>query len=221
MSLGLSFVNTVRWSLSEPLRLALDCDGVVLDAAPRQCAVAAAAIEDLDATALDEARFWQLKREGATTRKALEDLGYDAAVVDRATAVWKQQIEDRRWTSLDPSLCGGATLKDLAGRYRLYLISARQRESELRKRLTDLHVADLFSEIIVVEPESAAAQKAAALSRIRPILFVGDTESDGEAARMAGVPFVAVASGQRSARFLRERGYDVVAGLDSVVHEWP
>jgi phosphoglycolate phosphatase-like HAD superfamily hydrolase len=50
------------------------------------------------------------------------------------------------------------------------------------------------------------AQKSKALESLKADIFIGDTETDHEAALLANVEFVAVASGQRCRKYLAAKG---------------
>jgi phosphoglycolate phosphatase-like HAD superfamily hydrolase len=65
---------------------------------------------------------------------------------------------------------------------------------------------------VVVAPAAASVEKAAALRQLGAAGLIGDTESDLEAARAAGVACELVSTGQRDAAFLREHGAAAVHG---------
>ncbi len=79
-------------------------------------------------------------------------------------------------------------------------------------------VSQLFTTGRVVDPGAAVVAKAAVLERLAPAGFIGDSDSDGEAAARAGIPFVAVATGQRSRSYLAQRGYVAARSLPAAVH---
>jgi phosphoglycolate phosphatase-like HAD superfamily hydrolase len=203
----------VRSSSSE--LLALDLDGTLIDPRPRQVAVAAALLEDRGAAPLDEDAFWDAKRAGATTGAALEVLGYPEPLPREVAAAWRERVEEPRWQRLDRPFQGvGELLADLrAGGWELALLTARRRPAGPVDLVRRLGWSDRIGETVVVDPARSSEEKAAWLREHAPRRFIGDTESDGEAARRAGVEFVAVATGQRSAEYLRERGFRVVPGL--------
>jgi phosphoglycolate phosphatase-like HAD superfamily hydrolase len=159
---------------------------------------------------LDEARFWRLKRAGATTREALASLGARAAVAERAARRWGERIESDEWLSRDRALPGVArSLESLRRSDRgVAVLTARRRAVGAARSLEAAGLDRLIDELIVVDPADAATAKARELRRLQALVFVGDTESDGEAARRADVPFAAVSTGQRSPGFLSARGYE-------------
>ena len=190
--------------------VAFDLDGTLVDAEPRQVRVAQhAAASDFDA-----ATFWSYKREGTTTFEALRQLGFDDGHADDIADAWRAHIEDPDWLKLDRAFDGTAeVLASVAGAgYRLAVITARSRPAGARQVL-DVNGLATLVDLIVVEPEAAVDAKAEALRDLEAVGFIGDTEADGAAAAAAGVPFVAVTTGQRSAAFLERLGYPTAASL--------
>jgi phosphoglycolate phosphatase len=202
--------------------VAVDLDGTVLDCRVRQVALAAELVREDGQPPLDEAAFWARKREGASTREALEALGVDEAASVRLAASWRAHVEDDGWLALDEVLPGAReALAALRGRgLRLMLVTARQRPEAVAAQLARLELTRLLGDVRCVDPAAAAERKAEVLRDEAAAAFVGDAESDAAAAERAGVPFVAVASGQRTPAFLRAHGCrTVVAGLAEAVDE--
>ena len=86
---------------------------------------------------------------------------------------------------------------------RTVIISARKNATLLEQELSYLGLFKYFSRIFVVKPQTGGTEKGAILQKICPDLYVGDTEMDAQAARMANVNFCGVATGQRNASFMR------------------
>lgn len=195
--------------------IALDLDGTLIDAGPRQIGVAGEALAALTGTNLDARRFWAAKREGATTRGALEALGHPPETAAAVAARWMDRIESDEWLCRDRALPGAAhALSALRSTGAvLIVLTARRRPDGARLSMASAGLDRLVDELSVVDPADAVAEKARALSAIRPIVFIGDSESDGAAASRAGVRFAAVATGQRSGEYLRARGYQPAASL--------
>ena len=203
--------------MAEGAALALDLDGTLLDAERRQCELAAAALRETGhAAAFDPTRFWALKREGATTREAFVSLGVEEWVGKRAAAYWALHVEAPGWLALDRPLPGAReALAWLRGHSVLVVVlTARQHPDRVRGEVERLGLRELVDDLLVVAPSAAVREKGAALARLAPRGYVGDSETDGAAARKAGVPFVAVTTGQRSPAFLHARGF---ATADSVL----
>jgi phosphoglycolate phosphatase-like HAD superfamily hydrolase len=92
-----------------------------------------------------------------------------------------------------------------AARVAIVLLTARTRPGAVNRQLRGLGILERVDALLVVDPTSAVSEKAAELRRVRACALIGDTESDAAAAAEAGVPFLAVGSGQRSPTFLLAR----------------
>jgi phosphoglycolate phosphatase-like HAD superfamily hydrolase len=204
--------------------IALDVDGTLLDCRVRQVAVARATAP----AAFDERAFWSAKRTGAATEAALIAAGLAQQAAHQAAGAWRAVIEDDEWLALDGLLPSALTALDAlaADRRPVALLTARRRREAVRRQLDRLGVLARVDALVVVDPVRPAAAKADHLRRLGARAFVGDTESDAAAAVRAGVPFVAVASGQRSRSFLEAQGIapvraDVGEAVAALVGAYP
>lgn len=94
-------------------------------------------------------------------------------------------------------------LERLRPKSRLFLLSARRDPDLFHRQIAALGLARLFDIIEVVKSGKDAAQrKAVRLRSHGAVCYVGDTESDMEAAQQAGCPMYVVSTGQRSRSFL-------------------
>lgn len=194
---------------------ALDLDGTLTDPRPRQVGALMALLDGPEAERVDGNRLWRLKRSGSTTREALVALGLTPARAEELAGRWVESVEDQRWLHLDRLLPGVPdTLRALArSDPPMVILTARRHEERARKQVASLGLLRWCAEVRVVPPDRAAAGKAAELTALECLGMVGDTESDAEAAGLAGVPFAAVSTGQRSGEFLGARGW---AAFDSL-----
>lgn len=184
--------------------LAIDLDGTLITCEPRQSAALRAAAKE-GAVDVDPAMVWRLKREGASTRMALLELGWEPQAAGQVAGIWSRIIELPGWLSLDRPFAETYSTLMVVRRsgWSLALVTARSRPEWLRWQLQRLGLTEFFDEVTVVPTGSEATQgKSRALARIAPAGFWGDTESDAEAARRAQVPFFPLSTGQRSAAFL-------------------
>jgi phosphoglycolate phosphatase-like HAD superfamily hydrolase len=184
--------------------LAFDFDGTIVDCRPRQLAALERA---LGAPPPDPDGFWAAKRAGRTTAEALRRLGLDDSRAEEVAARWVEIVEDDDLLGHDRPLPGAAEALRAARRAgrRLVLLTARRRAAAVGRQLAALGLYDHFDAVAVVPPAEAAPAKAQLLRAERAATFIGDTESDAAAARMAQVPFLAVTGGQRSADYLERR----------------
>ena len=178
--------------------LALDLDGTLIDARIRQAGVAAEVLAAVCGAELDQDAFWAAKRAGATTADALAALGFSSSVAASVARGWAERMESDDWLARDRALPGVVdALGSLDGS--VLVVTARRRASGAEISLGAAGLEGLVDDVVVVEPVRAAEAKAGVLVQRDARAFVGDTTSDGEAARRAGVPFVAVDTGQRTA----------------------
>lgn len=188
--------------------LALDLDGTLVDAEPRQVEAMWALLDaEPGLVALHRDEFWSRKRGGSTTREALMGLGVRGATAEKLSERWVESVEDPRWLGLDRLLPGvAAALAGLRedGEWPV-ILTARRHAGRVREQVEGLGLLRWCAEVRVVSPTEAAAAKAAELRALGARGMVGDTESDARAAALAGIPFAAVTTGQRSEEFLAAR----------------
>jgi len=204
-------------------RLALDLDGTLISCEPRQSAVLRA-VSAPHPVNVPPDTVWSLKRDGLNTRDALIQTGIDPTLATCIAHDWQRQIEDPVWLGLDTVLPGVestlARWKQLG--WQLVVLTARSRREWVRPQTTRLGLDRWIDAVEVVPPGDAAAHKAAFLRQHEFIGFIGDTESDHAAAATAGIPFIGVASGQRSLQHLRRCGLrDVVTDVAAAAERWP
>lgn len=189
--------------------LALDLDGTLVDAKPRQVEALWALLDaEPRLLALHREEFWSRKRGGSTTCEALVGLGMRAAAAEILSQRWVESVEDPRWLRLDRLLPGVAAELEALGRAgeRPVILTARRHADRAREQVEALGLLRWCGEVRVVSPAEAAAAKAAELRALGARGMIGDSESDARAAELAGLPFAAVTTGQRSEEFLAARG---------------
>jgi phosphoglycolate phosphatase-like HAD superfamily hydrolase len=152
--------------------------------------------------------FWEAKRTGLATAPALVAAGLAEGTAREGARAWRAAIEDDEWLALDSLLPAAVDALDTlhAARVAIVLLTARTRPGAVDRQLRALGVLERVDALLVVDPNSVVSAKAAELRRVRACALIGDTESDAAAAAEAGVPFLAVATGQRSPDFLAARG---------------
>lgn len=184
--------------------LALDLDGTLVSCAPRHKALMRQLCRGDRLAADFIERYWAAKREGASNLTALKTLGHPAAAA--RSAAWALQIERWPWLGFDRPLPD--VISTLAARrYRIAVLTARREPFFLRQQLDRLGLTPWIDELIVVPPTEAASAKSRELLSLQALAFIGDSESDAEAAQASGTPFLALSCGMRSAAFWQRHGH--------------
>lgn len=200
------------------MNIGLDLDGTLVGCAERHTGLMQVCARQLGVE-FDPRAYWLRKRQGDDNARALARGGIQGADKDLLCALWVRQIERLPWLWFDRPIPGALPALDrLADRgHRLHLITARTNAGHLRLQLERLGIARRFASVTVVSGQGVAAKKASALRQWDCDVFVGDTESDHDAARQAEVPFQAMCSGMRSPEFFASRG---IAPISHDLAEW-
>jgi phosphoglycolate phosphatase-like HAD superfamily hydrolase len=206
------------------MELGLDFDGTLVTCKDRHVALMRAAARRLGAP-FDGEAYWSAKRLGHSNPLALAAAGIDQELSQTLCALWAREIERPPWLWFDRPIEGvEQALHTLVGNgHRLHLLTARSSAAQVFLQLERLGLGRFMASVTVVAQGDVAERKASALASSRCTVYIGDTESDHEAARRAGVRFVGVTSGMRSEAFLRARGVaalkaSLVDHLDDIVH---
>lgn len=152
-------------------------------------------------------QWWELKRNGFNTENALIELGITDA--KKISQEWINSIENIIWSSLDsPFKDSLLALKFLKEKYHLNLSILTARKSKLAVFQTIYRAGfnQYVDDIIVVNPQSVIEEKSAYLSKVHPLVYIGDNELDYSSAKRSKVRFLALTRGQRSYEFLSTLG---------------
>lgn len=187
-------------------RVAFDVDGTLITCRDRQLEVLRVALKALKISQkIDLDEHWDYKQNGLTTRKALVAQGFLKASADSVGELWDRFIEEPSFLTIDRPLPGVLEILAILEKqgYELVIISARRNITLLKQQLSYLGVLRYFSRVIVARGQTGNSEKGEILQKICPDVYVGDTEMDAQAARVANVHFCGVSTGQRTASFMR------------------
>ena len=193
------------------MTIALDLDGTLITTGTKQ-SMLLRAVSRRFGIEIEAADVWLRKREGMSNQAALLDMGVYRATADAISREWIRLVETPYWQSLDRLFDDSRKVLTtiINGGETCILISARSNPYLYKQQVYQLNLSGHFEQIFCVSPTNSVAEKAEILERSSVRLFVGDSETDYEAAKLAGVHFEAVATGQRSKAFLARWGVPCV-----------
>jgi phosphoglycolate phosphatase-like HAD superfamily hydrolase len=185
--------------------LILDLDGTLLNTSARHKNLFRVAQSKF--TALVDSDFdelWIKKRSGVSWSVLLSDRLNESELAEFLKD-WRAQIEHPEQLALDVPFPGlSITLASLKEQnYDLILFTLRNEKTNLHEQLDNLKIKSYFDCIVHTSGVSKRATIKGLLAKLTspPVLLVGDTEEDYEAAKVAQIPFWAVTYGLRSQAF--------------------
>lgn len=158
--------------------------------------------EDINPYVINE--WWTLKQNGYSTEKALCQIGIPFAY--KISQEWARIIEDFTLCLLDnafeDSLSTLEFLKDYK-QFRILILTARKSRLQVIQTIHRIGFHKYVDDIIDVSPQNSILEKTKYLHKIKPEMFIGDTESDYEASINSKTRFIALNRGQRNHVFLK------------------
>ena len=188
--------------------IVFDLDGTLITCENKQKYVLSSilnSIEYIDPEKIDY--WWKLKRNGFNTEKALSEIGISNAKL--ISDNWISTIENFAWCSLDkPFTDSLPALEFLKVNHELNIIilTARRSAFQVSQAIFSYGFNEFIDDLIVVSPEKVIQEKTHNLKRIKPLMYIGDSETDHLASINSKTRFVALARGQRSRDFLKKIG---------------
>ncbi len=190
-------------------KFAFDWDGTLVDCRARQVAVLASVWSRAGKfREMDLELCWQWKREGMNTLQALIKTGVPENKAVEMAAQWKQEVEQPQWLVQDVVFPGAlpALTKVVAEGFCVIVVTARMNPDNVQRQVSQSILSGVIDDVLVVDPAFASEQKAVVLKQQNAMTFIGDSESDFQAARLSGVLFAGVGCGQRSLACLKKFG---------------
>lgn len=190
------------------LSIVFDLDGTLITCENKQKYVLYSILSrfsDLNLEIIDE--WWTLKRNGYNTESALSKIGTPNAKT--ISNEWRKTIEDFTWCYLDkPFNDTIQALKSIKENndIKIFILTARKSKLQPLQAIYRFGLSSLIEDIVIVNPLNAVNEKSFFLSNCKPVMFIGDTESDYEASINSDTRFVALSRGQRSNDFLKKSG---------------
>jgi phosphoglycolate phosphatase-like HAD superfamily hydrolase len=189
----------------------VDLDGPILDTRRRHHACYARILGEIGCVPLDLQTYWRLKRRRTGVEQVLARSRCLAVSSSGFERRWLRLIEQPSFLALDVVQPGAfETLRSWNEQgFHLVLASMRRNRKSAREQVRNLGIAKLFQSIRFSSPDSGPRGKAASVTSVIPRgssgkVWVGDTEADVAAAKIAGFRSIAVSCGIRSRRLLLE-----------------
>ena len=192
-------------------RIAFDFDGTLLDSRIRHEMVMSDVLKK-HGIILDASDLVSFKAEGLNNIAWLLSKGIAKDVAKSINLEWVSLIENEDYLKSDILYPDTLELLDcLSKENGLYLVTARNNKEGALKQINELSIHQYFTKIVIVDSNSeSSALKARNLSEIEADVFVGDTESDYEAALTAHCEFKALSGGFRSEAYWGKKGLQSV-----------
>jgi phosphoglycolate phosphatase len=142
--------------------------------------------------------YWLLKRNKINHFEILTNkFGYTEQAFKVFEQKWLNEIEQPKWLHFDVPFNGVTELlANLSSTHKLYLVTARQFESEVLKQITNFGWEHFFSKIFVTAQTKEKHELISDNIVVSPDdWFVGDTGMDVQTGKKLGIKTVAVLSG--------------------------
>lgn len=187
----------------------MDLDGPILDGRLRHYQCYSDILSERGFVPMTIDRYWEMKRQRVDRHKQLAVSGAEE-IYDKYLSIWLSRIEEKEYLQLD-NLQPGAVQKIRewkASGLNLLLITMRNNKNNLFWQLGLFELLPLFERVVAVGNTEIAGDKAEAIvSYVEEadrdsILWIGDTETDINAARLIGVKVCAVSCGLRTLEYL-------------------
>ena len=201
------------------MKIFFDLDGTLIDSKDRLYRLFKHLVPSSDLTF---EQYWHYKRNKIDHKEILETK-YSFAEKDIVSFQknWMDMIEMPEWLEFDKPFNGVTNfLEALKKDNELYLVTARQLETNVLTQLSNFGWSSIFTRVFVTH------QKAEKIELIKNVLatcstdwFIGDTGKDIETGKGLGMQTAAVLSGFLSQEKLMEYKPDLI--IDAVIHFKP
>lgn len=182
--------------------VAFDLDGTLLDSRERHCILMKKLLEERGmAVSLDD--YLTYKSDGHNNLQWLKWKGVEDEMAIRINEDWIKHIEDEEYLKHDVLYPNTMSwLEEYSKDSNLVMITARNNEMSARQQIRRLGIEQYFEDVYVVPScQQTPELKAEKLKAKKVELFIGDTESDMDAATKAGCDFKVTTDGFRSREY--------------------
>ena len=198
-------VRTYQDIVTKKIRknIAFDLDGTLLDSRLRHQKVMeyVLAKHNIRINCSDLVSY---KTNGRNNLSWLKSKGFKKDLADVINKEWVSLIEDKSFLVYDHLYSYTIPLLEKYSKDNsLYLLTARNNKENVLKQIRSLCIEQYFDDVLVVPSNSLTSNiKASKLKQYDISEFIGDTESDFKASKLANCSFLACLNGFRSKEFL-------------------
>jgi phosphoglycolate phosphatase len=192
------------------MNIFFDLDGTLLDSKERLYQLFQHLVP---ASKLSFMGYWELKRNKISHREILTNqFSYTDTDYLLFEDEWMQRIELQEWLSLDKPFEGVTDyLRELKGRYKLYIITARQFKDVAMQQIKLYNWDELFEGILVTgQKREKYDMVKAAIVLSEDDWLVGDTGKDIQTGQKLGIHTAAVLSGFLNKKSLEKYSPDKI-----------
>lgn len=168
--------------------VAFDLDGTLIDSRTRHISVLNDVLSSFGVH-IDTSKLIEYKSQGKTNVDFLLENGVSNELAKQIQYLWIEHIEDWQYLIEDTLYEDAKVMLQKYNDCDLILITARNNPSFVYDQLKKLGLFNYFIKVCVVGINNVVDEKSKILSSYRVKQFVGDTKSDYDAAKKAGVVF--------------------------------
>lgn len=187
--------------LSPDIKYAFDFDGTLVNCREKQLFLYCEALKKYGFYDFKPSCFWMMKTSGISTYDCLKFQCIDDKIIELAMQYWYENIENLEYQFLDkPTDLLVSEVQFLA---EPTIITARRIRSNIHLQIRNLKTYLHKPKLYIVDHSSAISQKSKILIKNNIEIFIGDSEVDFYAAKLANVEFRFVEGGQRTLSFIQ------------------
>jgi len=203
-----------------------DLDGPLLDVSEKYYRVYADILQQHDYPPLSKEVYWERKRSRSNEIETLKFSGADA-LFTKYQSTRKALIETDHYLQFDILQPGAINcLRQVSKKYTLILVTLRSSKAQLISQLQSMSLTGHFKSILNAPHSQDRAPWEIKVNLIQSILpdtdfadgfFIGDTETDIQAAKSIGAQSIAVMNGIRSREMLEHYTPEhLITGIDAL-----
>lgn len=178
------------------MNLIFDLDGTLICSKQRLYELFCDLSEKMDLTFSE---YWNLKFIGKSNQDILkENFGCTDSVIEKFVNDWMRLIESDRYLEMDTLVDGADLFLEAASKnYSLYICTARQSVSHVKKQLSNLSILQFFENVFVTEQKLTKTEllKKSDINFSENDWMIGDTGHDVMTGKEIGINTCAVLSG--------------------------